>query len=287
MKNTKGISGNTKLVALLGSPVDHSKAPAMHSASFVHSGIDARYIAFDVTQSEIPTVVKAIKLMDFAGFNLTMPDKTCVMGELDEISQEAQLIGAVNTVKIEDGKAFGYNTDGKGFMLNLAEHGFNAQGKRMTLVGAGGAGSAIFVQAAFDGMDVDVFNIKDSFYDPTVEKAKKTSLATGRTIRVHDLNDQEAFRKSCMSADILVNASSVGMVPFENECLFPEEFIPQGAFVADTIYNPLETKLIRAAKKKGNPVVPGLGMMLWQGILGEKIWFDFEPNIEVMKKAIF
>lgn len=288
MSEIERISGHTKLVGLLGSPVSHSKSPAMHNASFAQLGIDAAYLVFDVKQDDLATVVPALTKMGLAGYNVTMPDKMDILRYLDDLSDAARLMGAVNTVKIEDGKTCGHNTDGAGFMRNLAEHGFEAAGKRMVLLGAGGAGSAIFVQAALDGMAaIDIFNAKDPFYAPAEERAANVAAQTGCAVAVHDLADAEALAACCAQADIIVNASKVGMNPLDDQCLITEDLIHEGVWVADTVYNPLETKLIEMAKAKGNPTVPGLGMMLWQGAIAEEIWFGVQMDIDYITKLLY
>ena len=143
-----GISGHTKTIALIGSPVEHSMSPAMHNAAFDKLGLDYAYLVYDVQPDDLESVVKGMKAMGVAGYNVTMPLKTLILPYLDELSDAAKLMGAVNTVVMQDGKAIGHNTDGAGFMRNLKENGVDIIGKKMTIVGAGGAGSAIFTQAA-------------------------------------------------------------------------------------------------------------------------------------------
>jgi shikimate dehydrogenase len=288
MAEIECITGHTQMVGLIANPIRHSKSPAMHNASFAQQGVDAAYLVFEVDPDQLAEVVHTFKTIGgIPGYNVSMPNKMAICEHLDELTDAARLMGAVNCVKNENGKAIGYNTDGAGFMRNLKEHGFECAGKRMVLVGAGGAGSAIFVQAALDGMArIDVFNVNDPFLAQAIERAKKVSAETGCEIECHDLADTEAFEAACKAADVLVNASKVGMVPMDDQCLFPEEFIMPGVFVADTVYNPMETKLIKIAKAKGNPVVPGIGMMLWQGAIGEKIWFDIDMDIDYIRDIV-
>lgn len=282
------ISGTTQLVGLLGTPVSQSQSPAMHNASFEKLGIDATYMAFDTTPEKLETVVPAMKMMGMAGCNVTMPCKTKILPYLDELTDAARLMGAVNTVVIKDGKATGHNTDGAGFMKNLCEHGFEPKGKHMVLVGAGGAGSAVFTQAALDGVaKIDVFNRRDEFFEPGKERAAKVAAETGADVTFTDLADTEALKAACAAADVIVNASKVGMEPLDDQSLIPVDFIPEGVYVCDTVYHPHETKLILEAKAKGNPTVPGLGMMLWQGAIAEKIWFDCDMDIDFMKEFLF
>jgi shikimate dehydrogenase len=288
MSDTDRISGHTKLVGLIGSPVSHSMSPKMHNASFAQMGVDAVYLAFDVTNESLAEVVPALTKLGLLGYNVTMPNKMPILSYLDELSDAARLMGAVNTVKIEDGKTIGHNTDGAGFMRNLAEHGFDCKGKHMVLAGAGGAGSAIYVQAALDGMaTVDVFNKVDPFYEKAEKRVADVREQTGSNVQLHDLDDRELLAKTLETADVVVNATKVGMKPMDDQCVFDIDTIPQTAYVADTVYNPLETKLIVETKARGNKVVPGLGMMLWQGAIAEKIWLDRDMDIDYIKDLLF
>lgn len=289
MDETARITGRTKLACLIGSPVGHSASPRMHNASFARLGVDAVYLAFDVTTEDLEDVVRGLSRMGALGYNVTMPHKAAILPLLDELSDAARLMGAVNTVKVrEDGSTVGHNTDGAGFLRNLEEHGCPIAGKRTVVLGAGGAGSAIFVQSALDGAaSVDVFNSRSPRFEPAVERAALVEAHCGRPVRVHDLADREALSACCAQADVIVNATSVGMAPNEDGCLLEEGMIPAGAWVADAVYNPRETRLVRMAEKLGNPAVPGLGMILWQGAIAEKIWLDADMDVDYVRGILF
>lgn len=274
MQDVLPISGKTKLLSVIGSPVSHSRSPLMHNASFEQLGINAVYVALDVDLESLPVVAPALAKMGVAGYNVTMPCKQAVMAYVDELSDSAKLIGAVNTVSIRDGKAYGDNTDGKGFWQNCREYGFEIEGKTALILGAGGAGSAIFVEAALEGAKkVIVLNRKGANFNAAVERASKVSDATGCPISALDLEDQECLASSCAECDIVVNCTKVGMCPDEESNLVSPELMHEGMTVADTVYNPLETKMIVEAKKLGLNTIPGLGMLLWQGAIAEEIWF--------------
>lgn len=289
MDGIERITGATKLACLIGSPVAHSASPRMHNASFARMGVDAVYLAFDVAPEELETVAAALVRMKALGYNVTMPHKAAILPLLDEVSDAAHLMGAVNTVRIEpDGRTSGHNTDGAGFMRNLAEHGCEVEGKRVVVLGAGGAGSALFVQAALDGAaHVDVFNSRSPRFAPAEERAAKTSALSGCPVAVHDLADRALLRELCLQADVIANATSVGMSPHEDESLLDEGFIPHGAWVADAVYNPRETKLLRTAKALGNPTVPGIGMILWQGAIAEEIWLGRSMDVDYIRNLLF
>lgn len=169
------ISGHTQLYCLIGSPVAHSGSPAMYNYSFARAGIDAVYLAFDLPMEKLKDGIDAIRAFHVKGFNVTMPNKTAVMEYLDEITPSAKLIGACNTVTVsEEGKWTGYNTDCVGFANNLRAQGIEMKGKKIVLMGTGGAATAICVQAALDGAsEISVFNRKDEFYDHGVQMVKE------------------------------------------------------------------------------------------------------------------
>lgn len=283
------INGHTKLFCLIGSPVGHSGSPAMYNYSFERVGIDAAYLAFDIPLEKLDEGVAALKTLGVCGFNVTMPDKTAVTKLLDDISPAAKLIGACNTVTVSsDGKLTGYNTDGIGFVRNLAEHGVKVAGQKIVLLGAGGAATAIAVQAALDGAaEIHIFNRKDEFYPNaqlTVEKL--TKAVPDCIVSVQPLEDGEALAAAVKSCDILVNATKVGMKPLDGQSLIPEALLRKDLVVADTVYNPRETQLILDAKAAGcKAAVGGIGMLLWQGVEAFHLFTGKDmPAQEVLEK---
>ena len=283
------INGHTKLFCLIGSPVGHSGSPAMYNYSFERVGIDAAYLAFDIPLEKLDEGVAALKTLGVGGFNVTMPDKTAVTKLLDDISPAAKLIGACNTVTVSpDGKLTGYNTDGIGFVRNLSEHGVKVAGQKIVLLGAGGAATAIAVQAALDGAaEIHIFNRKDEFYPNaqlTVEKL--TKAVPDCIVSVQPLEDGEALAEAVKSCDILVNATKVGMKPLDGQSLIPEALLRKDLVVADTVYNPRETRLILDAKAAGcKAAVGGIGMLLWQGVEAFRLFTGKDmPAQEVLEK---
>lgn len=282
------ISGETKLVCLIGSPVNHSMSPAMHTASFSRLGLDVVYLAFDVEPDKLGHVVEGLEDMGASGYNVTMPHKTRILPYLDQLSPAAELMGAVNTVKIENGKSYGYNTDGSGFTENLRLHGFDPKGAQATVLGAGGAGSAIYTQLALDGAQViNVFNNRDSFWPRAQERISDLAKRTSVEIRLCDLADRDSLKRSIASSQLLVNATRVGMDDLRDECLVDEDMLHGDLMVADTVYSPRETKLIKMAKAHGLKVAPGLGMLLQQAALGEKVWFDVAMPVDYIEEKFF
>lgn len=284
------INGHTKLYALIGSPVGHSGSPAMQNYSFQKLGIDAAYLAFDVPLEKTKEALDALRTLHAGGFNVTMPCKTAVAQLVDRLSPAAELVGACNTVVIEeDGTMTGHITDGSGFVRNLREHGVEVTGKKIVLLGTGGAATAIAVQAALDGVEeIAIFNRKDEFYangEKTVEKIKNAVPGIGK-VYIEDLDNREVLKSVIAESDILVNATRAGMSPLDDVIPVPEEFLHKDLAVADVVYNPRETLLIRKAKEAGcRAAVGGIGMLLWQGAEAFKLFAGQDmPADEVMEK---
>lgn len=212
------ITGHTGLICLLGSPCAHSVSPMMHNASFEALGLDYRYLAFDVNEETLPTAVAGLKVLGARGFNLTMPDKNLMVSLCDELSTAARIIGAVNTVVNEDGRLIGHNTDGIGYMQSVKDAGYDIIGKKMTLLGAGGAATAILVQAALDGLkEISVFVRPTSrFYDRLVHTVDELTEITDCRIRICDFSDADLLKKELADSAILTNGTSVGMAPHED-----------------------------------------------------------------------
>ena len=282
------ITGHTRLYCLIGSPVGHSGSPAMYNYSFESVGEDGAYLAFDVPLDKLAEGIAAIKTFNVKGFNITMPDKTAVIEYLDEVTPAAQLIGACNTVTVaEDGKMTGHNTDGIGFVRNLQENGVEVKGKKLVVLGTGGAATAICVQAALDGAaEIAIFNPTDAFYENGVKTVERLAKAVpGCHMRMNDIANTENLKNAVDNADILVNATKVGMKPMEKETLIDKLWFRPELVVADTVYNPRETRMIVEAKEAGCKAIGGIGMLLWQGAAAFKLFTGKDmPAEEVMEK---
>lgn len=289
MREKDRISGHTKTIAVVGTPIEHSLSPAMHNTAFEYLGIDCVFLAFDVAEEkDLEAAIDGMNALGFVGCNITMPYKTKVLRYLDELSPAAEIMGAVNTVVFEDGKAIGHNTDGAGFMRNVANSGVDIIGKKITLVGAGGAGSAIFTQAALDGVaEIDIFNRKDAFFEQTSKKIASLANRTGCKMKLIDLNDQGTLRKSVSESALFVNATRVGMPDMPDQSTLNPEFMVEGLAVADTVYEPRKTKLIRDAEEKGLVTIIGLGMLLSQAAIGEELWVDAKMPIDLIEEKFF
>lgn len=283
------ITGHTRITGLIGGNVRESFSPEMHTISFKRSGIDAVYLSMNVSAENLEAAIEGARALGFMGCNVTMPHKTFILPYLDELSPAAKLMGAVNTVKFtEDGMAIGYNTDGEGFTRNAAENGVVLKGKTMTIVGAGGAGSAVLGQCAMDGVaTIHVFNIRDEYFDKIATRLEDISQATGAKITLHDLANKDELAQCVAESDIFLNATRVGALGMEDECVLPEELLHDGLVVADTVYNPKVTKLLAMAQAHGNKTLSGVGMLLWQGSVAEEIYAGKAMDVEFVENALF
>lgn len=270
----KRISGTTQLLCLLGSPVGHSGSPAMYNYSFQKQDLDYAYVAFDVTKDQMPEAINAFRMFNFRGGNVTMPDKNIAATLVDELSPAAKIVGAINTIVNDNGKLIGHITDGIGFVRNLQEHGVSIKGKKIVVLGTGGAATAIQVQVALDGVsELSIFGRNDDFFPRAQETAEKLKRETPNVeIKVLPLEDENRLAQEISDADILVNATAVGMKPMDGKSLVKPEYLRSDLVVSDTVYNPLKTKLIEDAEKIGATTVPGKDMLLWQGVAAYKLF---------------
>lgn len=283
------ITGHTKLTGLLGSPVAHSISPLMHNKSFRYHNLDYVYLCFDVDTRSLKTAVDGLKAAGIHGFNLTMPNKNLMCEIVDELSPAAQMIGAVNTVLNDNGRLIGYNTDGMGYMQSVKDAGYDIIGKNMTLLGAGGAATAIAAQAALDGIaHLNIFSIRDRFFDRAKHLTDKINASTNCKAALYDLADTHMLKQSIADSHILTNGTSVGMAPDTDNCIITDESVfREELIVSDVIYNPRETKLLRIAKSHGCPVFNGMYMLLYQGAEAFKIWTGKDMPVALIKREYF
>lgn len=284
------ITGHTRLGCLLGTPVAHSISPMMYNESFRLLGLDCIYLCFDTKSADLKSMVRALRDMNVFGFNLTMPDKERILEHLDGISEAAQMIGAVNTVKNENGRLVGYNTDGIGYLRSVRDAGYEIKSGEMTLLGAGGAASAIAVQAALDGAPaLHILNRKEGrSYPNALRLASLINSRTACRADVTDLNDTSAVRACLSQSTLLTNATSVGMAPHEDKIPLPDlSCLHPGLLVSDIIYNPRQTRLLQAAKEIGCRTSNGLYMLLYQGEAAFRIWFGQEMPTEEIRSKYF
>ncbi len=282
------VSGRTKVICIFGSPIAQAMSPSLHNASFQQLGVDCVCIAADVRPEGLKDAVQGARVMGFSGLIVTMPDKTGILQYLDELSPAAELMGAVNTVVRDGDRLIGHNTDGAGFMRAVALAGVDVIGKKMTLIGAGGAGSAIYTQAALDGVkEIAVFNIRDGFFDATARRLAEVADRTGMQLKLYDLADKTELAKQISDSALIADATKVGMPPLDNESNVAKQWLVAGQAVADTVYVPRVTKLLREAQEVGATPISGLGMLLWQAAIAEQLWFGLEMPVPYIQDRFF
>jgi shikimate dehydrogenase len=280
------IDGATRLIGLLGSPVAHSKSPAIHNAAFAATGVNAAYLAFEVAPEKLAAAAAGLVALGAAGWNVTMPHKTAMAALCDELSPAARIVGAVNTVVVQDGRMTGHITDGSGFTAALTDRGFNPAGKQVALFGAGGAARAAAVQLALDGAaQLAIFN-------RTVAKARMLAetiaAETGCAARAYALDDVEALRAAVTEADLVINGTKLGMAPYPETCVLPDaRWLARRPVVADFVYNPVQTRLLAMAAAAGCPTLDGLAMLLWQGAQAFALWTGRPMPVAAVRAQVF
>lgn len=286
---TYQITGHTRLGCLLGTPVAHSISPMMHNEAFRLLGIDNVYLCFDTKNADLKTMVRTLKEMNVFGFNLTMPDKERIIPYLDDLSPAARMIGAVNTVKNENGRFIGHNTDGIGYMQSVRDTGWDASAGAMTLLGAGGAASSIAIQAALDGVPaLHIVNRRGRSWENALRLAETINRNTDCRADVTDMADTAAVNAHILESALLTNATSMGMAPnTEVSPLADPSCLRPGLLVSDIIYNPRCTKLLRTAAEAGCRTSNGLYMLLYQGAAAFKIWTGQDMPVEEIRRKFF
>ncbi|MDF7671104.1 shikimate dehydrogenase [Orbaceae bacterium ESL0721] len=284
----ENIDGHFLLIGLMAYPIRHSLSPQMQNTIYAKLNIPYVYLAFEVDQQKLPDAVKGLRALGLRGSAVSMPNKQLVCQYLDKLTPAVEMSGACNTISNEDGVLTGYNTDGIGYMRMLKEADVDIIGKKMTILGAGGAGTAIIVQAALDGVkEIAIFNQKDDFYPKIEAVAKKLNENTDCKVYVYDLADKDKLRSEIASSTLLCNATGVGMKPLEGQSLITDPtMLRSDLIVTDCIYSPRKTKLLEIAEAQGCKTLNGIGMMLWQGAAQVKIWTGEDAPIDYVKEKM-
>lgn len=282
------ITGHTELIGLLATPIRHSKSPMMHNTAFEALGLDYAYLAFDIQPDQLADSVKGLKALGAKGWNVSMPYKTAIIPLLDEISEASRLCESVNTVINQDGRLYGTVTDGTGYMMSLRDYGFDVIGKKMTVLGCGGAATAICIQAALDGVkEISIFNASDAFFPRAEENARKIRENTGCIANAYPLEDKERLRAEIASSMLLANATNVGMGKLEGVSLITDKTMLRPDLICtDVIYTPEETAFLKLAREVGCPTMNGTGMVLYQGAEAFRLWTGKEMPVDAVKKVL-
>ena len=274
------ISGKTKLCAVIGDPVEHSLSPCIHNAAFQHLGLDYVYAAFTVEKEALSEAMQGVRSLGVFGLNVTMPHKVDIIPHLDRLDETAQRIGAVNTV-LNDIELIGYNTDAPGAMNALKAHEGNPYDKKVVILGAGGASRSISFAIAEEAGELVILN-------RTPERAEalasKISSEIDRGVRCGMLSNH-VLDEELGDANVLINATSVGMHPNDSETPVDKSLLREDMVVFDLVYNPLETRLLREAKSIGAQTIDGLTMLVYQGAASFEIWTERKAPVNVMIKA--
>ncbi|MCZ6639786.1 MAG: shikimate dehydrogenase [Thermodesulfobacteriota bacterium] len=280
-----GVKATTDIYGIFGHPVKHSLSPDMHNSAFNTLGLNSVYVAFDIDPESIEEAARAIRVMGIRGINITIPHKQTIIPYLDEVSPDAKLTGAVNTVKNENGKLLGYNTDVGGFLRAIREDlDFSPEGNTLFLIGAGGAARAVLSAFCMNGGAV--VYITDIIKDKALELANQFKANFQNiTIETVELDNQNLIEQKFNEADILVNASPAGMDGVGSLDI-PLTSLNKNAVVYDLVYKPPDTNLLKEAKQLGHKASGGLSMLLYQGAESFEIWTGENAPVEIMKKAL-
>jgi len=273
------ITSETKLYGLIGYPAKHSISPQIHNSAFKILNINAVYLTFEVKKEFLKKALDGVRALGIKGLNVTIPHKVNVIKYIDELSREAALIGAVNTILNDDEKLIGFNTDYTGILKTFEVYNVNLIGKKIVLLGAGGAAKAIAFAIAEKSSSLTILN-------RTKRKALNLAGELNKKLKVNvsaNSLTSESLKNSLKDADILVNATSVGMAPNINQTLVTKEFLRKDMIVLDVVYNPLETKLLKEAKEAEAKCINGVEMLIQQAAEAFKIWFKIEPPINEMR----
>lgn len=282
------ITGHTELIGLMAYPIRHSSSPAMQNEAFAKLGLDYAYLAFEVDNDTLEDAIKGLRALRMRGSNVSMPNKTVVHKYLDKLSPAAEMCGAVNTIVNDDGVLTGHITDGIGYMAALKDNDIDVIGKKMTIVGAGGAATAIEIQAALDGVaEMSIFNVKDKFWTNAEDTVRKINEKTNCKATLYDLADLDKLKEEIADSYLFANATGMGMKPLEGKTYIPDKsFFRPDLIVTDVVYFPRETEMLRMAKEVGCKTMNGLGMMLFQGSAAFELWTGQPMPIEYMKDIL-
>jgi shikimate dehydrogenase len=276
------ITARTGLVGVLGHPISHSLSPIMHNAAFQAQGVDMVYLAFDVVPGRLAEAVAGMRALNMKGANVTIPHKQAVAALLDVVDPLAARVGAVNTIVNEQGRLIGFNTDVAGFLAALRSvRAAGGQGLRCLVAGAGGAARAVVAGLAEDGAtEIWVYNRTEARAISLCESAAEWGRPRCEAVSAAGLRDR------VRNADLVVNATSVGLEPSVKETAFPVDILSSSQIVMDLVYGPRPTSLVAGAAASGATALDGREMLLMQAASSYRLWTGAEPPVEAMRKSL-
>ncbi len=276
-----GVSGKTKVCGVIGNPIEHTLSPIIHNAAFQALKIDYVFLAFKVEAAKLADAIDGMRALGIHGLNVTMPHKNLVVKYMDELDPTARTIASVNTILNKDGRLFGFNTDGVGVLNALEQNDVAIKGKKIMLLGAGGAAKAIAYTLSQEADELVILNRTP---EPAIELASLLRQKFNKKISAFPLTPK-AVKDNLAEADVIINATSTGMEPNTGQSPIATEWLRPDLAVMDIVYNPLETKLAKDAKEAGAKVVSGVEMLIYQGAASFEIWTACSAPVEVMRKA--
>jgi shikimate dehydrogenase len=278
------ITGKTQIIGLIGNPVEHSISPKLHNTLCKHFNLDMVYLPFQVLPKDIVKVIDAFRALNILGFNVTIPHKSEIVNLIDDISEEALLMGAVNTVKNVDGRLKGFNTDGEGFARGLKAEGIDVKGMKVVVLGAGGAARAVAIKLAQDGAEQIII------LNRSQEKAQTLSNLINDKVKAisnYDELSEESLMRHSNNCDMIINTTPIGMWPHISQSPISNRYIFKNKpVVYDLIYNPIKTEFLRIAEQASCRTINGLGMLVYQGIYAFEIWNQISVPNSLTRKII-
>ncbi|MFX1397587.1 MAG: shikimate dehydrogenase [Promethearchaeota archaeon] len=275
-------SGSTKTFCLIGHPVEHSMSPTMWNPALDELGLDYVYIAYDVRPENLKHAIEGMRALGIKGMNVTIPHKEAVIQYVDEVDEVSIKMGAINTIKNDNGILKAKNTDAGGARKALLDAGCTISDKNILFLGAGGVARSVAYVLSEDANRIIVTDIVEK---SALSVANEIKENMGANIEGKLVN-YKLLKNEIDGIDILINATPIGMHPKIDESPFPKELLHDGLFVFDVIYNPLETLLLKDASEKGCKTLGGLDMLVNQGVLAFEWWTGKSPNAALMKSKI-
>jgi len=276
------ITGHTKTLCIIGYPVGHTMSPIMHNATIKELGLNYVYVAFNVNPDNLEKAVQGFRALDIKGINVTIPHKETIIKYLDEIDPISEKMGAINTIKNDDGYLKATNTDAAGARKSLIDAGFTIEGKNIVFIGSGGAARSIAYILSEDAKKIVLTDIVEERAVTVAREITKNMEANVKG----KLASSKVLADEIKHADLLINATPIGMHPKEGDSPISKDLLHQELFVFDVIYNPMETQLMKEAAEIGCKTLSGLDMLINQGVIAFKWWTGKTPDSKLMKDKI-